>query len=863
MNPPIVEGYALHEQLAGDARREVWSATPFGTDAHVVVRILRAGQPVPPGVARLNHPNVLALLDAGTLDDGTPFSVHEVASGGSLARWRPSDWTAIAEVLAPLCAGLFHAHARGVVHAGLAPERLRHSTSADARPGLKISGFERASAGAFPVDGVEDRLALLGLIWSWTHGSPFEKGLEWQPRFAVPTQARDVCAGLRDARPCTLHTVVEQLGLDRQGLRHSAPTTAVAGLGARLLDHREPNLVGRLDERRALYRLLSTRRGFRLAALTGPPGVGRSRLVRWIARQANALGRRVLVDPSPAQARAAAERGPILVAIDPLREATRAVLDKLVFTGTDTLAVVSAERLPADSGIHRLPGLEELRLEPLPPATIRSILVGELGTDPVLALGLGHRSAGNPGLAIDWLRELARSGDVLTGPFGLQAREDPRTPPLDLAPFRERVHPLTQGEHALGFQLAALLGEKLDGSLWRRVQRSVGAPPVETRRAVSLGVLARDHDGWSWTHPHYRRAVAESLPDAALFHQAIATVLEREEPTLGHVVQRGLHLLAGGLVDQAWAVLVGWFDALATLDPELAVQVVHALLPHLDHAEPEHRLRLRLLQTSMRQTLYGAREALEIAVLLVQEGRRAPESLRQRAIHAAAQLYARAGQPTRALDLLARVPTTPEGLLTEALCHRELGRLDEAHAVLEDARDEAREPSVRARVEHELGRVCAAQELLEDARDHYATALDDTPRDHRHPVHADLALVLLQLDRLLPAALHGRLAVEQSHHAGPTDRAFYIVVCALAAARTDDLGLLAATGDRALQAVHRYPPAQPQLLIELATAEPGPRQAQSQAFLEALSRALSLPRGGPRPRRASARSNDATWAGRC
>jgi len=105
-------------------------------------------------VARLSHQHVIHVLDYGIVDDatakrskgvlpkGSPYLVMEHASGGSLDRVHmPVPFATAIDAMQALLAGLAHAHARGVVHRDLKPSNVLLSTTADERPGLKISDF--------------------------------------------------------------------------------------------------------------------------------------------------------------------------------------------------------------------------------------------------------------------------------------------------------------------------------------------------------------------------------------------------------------------------------------------------------------------------------------------------------------------------------------------------------------------------------------------------------------------------------------------------------------------------------------------------------------------------------------------------
>jgi serine/threonine-protein kinase len=74
--------------------------------------------------ARLSHPNVVSVYDAGEAKDGRPFIVMEYVPGNTLAEvGRPTPAEAVGLVL-QACQGLAHAHEAGLVHRDVKPQNL-------------------------------------------------------------------------------------------------------------------------------------------------------------------------------------------------------------------------------------------------------------------------------------------------------------------------------------------------------------------------------------------------------------------------------------------------------------------------------------------------------------------------------------------------------------------------------------------------------------------------------------------------------------------------------------------------------------------------------------------------------------------
>jgi eukaryotic-like serine/threonine-protein kinase len=113
-------------------------------------------------VARLHHPHVVSLLDAGLIDaralassdaaghelvEGSPWLAMELASGGDLSAWSPPfSWPVVTDLLRALLSALAHAHARGVVHKDLKPQNVLVCSASDLRPGIKLTDFGLAQS---------------------------------------------------------------------------------------------------------------------------------------------------------------------------------------------------------------------------------------------------------------------------------------------------------------------------------------------------------------------------------------------------------------------------------------------------------------------------------------------------------------------------------------------------------------------------------------------------------------------------------------------------------------------------------------------------------------------------------------------
>lgn len=92
---------------------------------------------------RVDHPNVVKVLDRGVSDDGEEFIVYEHVEGGDLATWMESQPRIsprkAAELVAQISRGVHAAHSAGLVHCDLKPANIL--MTADGCPKVADFGF--------------------------------------------------------------------------------------------------------------------------------------------------------------------------------------------------------------------------------------------------------------------------------------------------------------------------------------------------------------------------------------------------------------------------------------------------------------------------------------------------------------------------------------------------------------------------------------------------------------------------------------------------------------------------------------------------------------------------------------------------
>ena len=133
MNNVLANRYRLDAELGRGGMGVIYRAYDTLLDRAVAVKVLSSSGLGSQGRARLlreaqaaaklNHPNIVSVFDAGEAD-GEPFIVMELVEGESLHDRRPADLDEIVSLARQICAALDHAHSHNIVHRDLKPENV-------------------------------------------------------------------------------------------------------------------------------------------------------------------------------------------------------------------------------------------------------------------------------------------------------------------------------------------------------------------------------------------------------------------------------------------------------------------------------------------------------------------------------------------------------------------------------------------------------------------------------------------------------------------------------------------------------------------------------------------------------------------
>lgn len=589
---PVAVKLITHDLARSDAYRamlrdEVRAAAAL--DHPHVVRLLDQGEvpdPAPAGLVAGSPWVAMELAHGGTLADQT----------GRL------PWPELREALRSLLDALAHAHAHGVLHRDLKPANALAAHPLDERPGVKLADFGLARgmsdaaitpwssggtvgyvapeqrAGRWRDQGAWTDLYALGrTAWDLVGRQPVPDGFEawvaWltapepedRPRFAADARAALDALGAAThavagpgalggstwadevpedpfADPGAASVARPDVGRptagDWRAPRPDAPSALVsAGLG--LWGLRAIPLVGREAERDALWDALrQVQDGPRVIALTGPPGVGKSRLAAWVGRRAVELGvatalvathgageepgsglvamlgrhfrtqglgaaaiaHRLEVwlpdapgalpavlagEPLPASSRRAVVRRavellaadrPVVVWLDDVQWSPDAVTfaRELLAESRAPVLVVLTRRDGDSDGA--LPG-EALPVGPLDPADHLALVRELLGFEGELAERIAERTAGNPLFAVHLVGDWVRRGLLLPGPRGFALR-----PGSDVSLPDDLFHlwtaqldrVLVSAAEHAALEVAACLGREVRVAEWRHATSAMG-----------------------------------------------------------------------------------------------------------------------------------------------------------------------------------------------------------------------------------------------------------------------------------------------------------------------------------------------------------------------------------------------------
>jgi tetratricopeptide (TPR) repeat protein/predicted Ser/Thr protein kinase len=345
VNTLLINRYRLDDQLGQGGMGVVYCAHDTFLDRRVAVKVLSSGTLGTEGrvrllhearaTAQLNHPNIVAVYDAGEAD-GEPFIVMEYVEGETLYDHRPGSIQETLSVIQQVCAALEHAHEHGIIHRDLKPENVM--ILPDGTVKLMDFGLARSVASRLTTEGslvgtvhyiapeqalgeeIDHRVDLYALgvmLYELTTGQlpftaddPFAVITQHLHAPVVPPRAKN--PEISVALDALIGQLLSKEAQDRpasaaQVRETLASLTAEQEAPALALETEEEfsvldritrgRLVGRereLRQARDLWRKAASGEG-QVLLVTGEPGIGKTRLVRELTTQIEVSGGRALM----------------------------------------------------------------------------------------------------------------------------------------------------------------------------------------------------------------------------------------------------------------------------------------------------------------------------------------------------------------------------------------------------------------------------------------------------------------------------------------------------------------------------------------------------------------------------------------
>lgn len=155
----LIGPYKLSQKLGEGGFGVVWRAqqeTPISRQ--VALKVIKAGMDTGEvlarfeaerqALARMEHPNIARVLDAGATPAGRPYFVMELVRGRSITRFCDEERLeprARLRLFVEVCAAINHAHQKGIIHRDIKPSNVLVSFDGK-RPVVKVIDFGIAKA---------------------------------------------------------------------------------------------------------------------------------------------------------------------------------------------------------------------------------------------------------------------------------------------------------------------------------------------------------------------------------------------------------------------------------------------------------------------------------------------------------------------------------------------------------------------------------------------------------------------------------------------------------------------------------------------------------------------------------------------
>ncbi|MBO6513052.1 MAG: serine/threonine protein kinase [Phycisphaerales bacterium] len=153
-----IGGYTIVRHIGEGGMGSVYEARQDNPDRLVALKVIKPGmdseqviarfETERQAVAKMDHPSIARIYNAGTTDDGRPFFVMELVRGVTIIEYAKKNSLNITDRLSlfvQVCRAVQHAHQRGIIHRDLKPSNVL-VCEVDGEPVPKVIDFGIAKA---------------------------------------------------------------------------------------------------------------------------------------------------------------------------------------------------------------------------------------------------------------------------------------------------------------------------------------------------------------------------------------------------------------------------------------------------------------------------------------------------------------------------------------------------------------------------------------------------------------------------------------------------------------------------------------------------------------------------------------------
>jgi eukaryotic-like serine/threonine-protein kinase len=134
---PEIDRYEIGERLGAGGMGVVYRAQMRKPERAVAIKVIRLGMDTEGvlarfelerrALARMEHPNIASVLDAGVTRDGRPYFAMELVRGESIVNYCDThslDTSARLRLFIQVCHAIQHAHQKGIIHRDIKPSNV-------------------------------------------------------------------------------------------------------------------------------------------------------------------------------------------------------------------------------------------------------------------------------------------------------------------------------------------------------------------------------------------------------------------------------------------------------------------------------------------------------------------------------------------------------------------------------------------------------------------------------------------------------------------------------------------------------------------------------------------------------------------